>query len=259
MPTRIRAHSHPTRRTSLGMLAVAGLALAAAPALSQGIQTGKIEFDKRCYIVGEHPTVTVTGSSFAPDTSLQLVLKKRNAPAQTLPVTTDAAGGFTLSVPNPGEEVSTEVVDASGLQLADKTLKATKFQAGYTFGVPHRGPTRVKDTMVISGSGFAGGQQGTRGGPESLYLHRVGPGGKTRTELLSLLRPCGFGGTNRVTGRPLFQGGGPKARFDSGRWTFQFDTSSRYSKSTKQKIVLRLRVSRKGIVTPGEQTKIGTP
>jgi hypothetical protein len=174
-------------------------------------------------------------------------------------LSTDAAGGFTLSIPNPGEEVFAEVVDASGIQLASKTLKATKFQAGYIFGVPHHGPTHVKDYMVLSGSGFAGGQQGTRGGPQRLYLHRVGPDGTARTELISLLRPCGFGGTNRVSGRPLFRGGGPKAKFAPGRWTFQFDTSLRYSQATKQKIALRLRVNRKGIVTPGEQTKIAAP
>jgi hypothetical protein len=181
---------------------------------------------------------------------------------RTTPVTTDAAGGFTLTVPNPGETTSAEVTEpGSDLQLASKTLKATKFEAGYKFGVPHRGPTRVKDFMVLFGSGFAGGQQGTRGSGEAgtLYLHRVGPDGKVRTEELSTLQPCGFGGTNRVSGRPLFKGGGFKAKFAAGQWHFQYDTRPRYAKSTKQKIVLTLRVSAKGTVKPGEQTKTGTP
>jgi hypothetical protein len=145
---------------------------------------------------------------------------------QTIPVTTDAAGGFSLSLPNPGESVFTEVLDADGIQR-----------------------------------GFAGGQQGTRGSQEaaSLYLHRVGPNGKAKTEHLSALQPCGFGGTNRVSGRPLFAGGGPTAKMQAGRWQFQFDTSSRYRTSAKQKIVLRLRVSDSGVVTPGEQTKVGRP
>lgn len=246
-----------------GLVLVVGLALAGAPTSTQAISAGKIEFDKSCYLVSEDPTVPVTGSGFDPGASLQLVLKPgqgSSRPAlQTLPITTDPAGGFKLSVPNPGQEVFAEVDDASGDQIAGKTLKATKFMAGYHFGLPHKGPTRVKDIMVLSGSGFAGGQQGTRGGPERLYLHRVGPDGRARTELLSLLRPCGFGGTNRVTGRALFLGGGPKAKVDPGRWVFQFDTKAGYSKATKQKIALTLRVDRAGIVKPGEQTKIGTP
>ena len=237
------------------------LALCGAPASAQDINTGKLAFDKACYVVGEHPTVTVTGSSFSPGASLALVLKKFTTVVQTLPVTTDAAGGFTLSIPNPGEELSAEVLDPSGLQLAAKTLKATKFMAGYKFGFPHKGPTHVKDVMVLSGIGFGGGQQGTRGSGEvgSLYLHRVGPDRKVRTEMLSRLQPCGLGGTNRVSGRALFLGGGPNAKFAPGRWLFQYDTSSRFSKKTKQKIQLTLRVDRKGVVRPGEQTKIGSP
>jgi hypothetical protein len=247
----------------LGFVAIGGLALALAsvPAAAESINNGKIEFDKSCYVVGEHPTVTVTGSSFDPGLSLQFQLKTRDAVVQTVAVTTDAAGGFSLSVPNPGETVSAEVREpGSEDALASKTLKATRFEAGYKFGGPHPGPTRVKDFMVLFGSGFAGGQQGTRGSKEagSLYLHRVGPDGKARTELLSTLQPCGFGGTNRVSGRPLFRGGGPKAKVTPGRWHFQFDTKSRYGKSTKQKIVVTLRVDRKGIVKPGEQTKVGT-
>jgi hypothetical protein len=62
-----------------------------------------------------------------------------------------------------------------------------------------------------------------------------------------------------VSGRPLFLGGGPKAKVESGRWQFQFDTRSRYGKSTKQKIVLTLSVNGKGVVMPGEQTKVGNP
>jgi hypothetical protein len=243
-------------------LAAGGLVLVSVPAAAESLNSGKIEFDKRCYIVGQHPTVTVTGSSFDPGVSLQFQLKKGDAVVRTTPVTADAAGGFSLSVPNPGEQLSAEVIEAgSDLQLAAKTLKATKFEAGYKFGVPHSGPTRVKDYMVLFGSGFAGGQQGTRGSGEagSLYLHRVGPNGKARTETLSTLQPCGFGGTNRVSGRPLFLGGGPKAKVEPGRWQFQFDTRSRYGRSTKQRIVLTLRVNDKGVVKPGEQTKVGTP
>lgn len=253
----------------LGLLAIGALAFASSTAADESLDPGKIEFDKSCYIVGEHPTVTVTGSSFAPGVSLQFLLKKWTgegtgrslAVVQTIAVTADAAGGFSLSVPNPGEELFAEVTNADGIQLASKTLKSTKFQAGYKFGLPHSGPTRVKDNMVLSGSGFAGGQQGTRGSGEagSLYLHRVGPNGKARTEKLSTLQPCGFGGTNRVSGRALFLGGGTKAKVKSGRWHFQFDTRSRYRKSTKQRIVLTLRVNSKGIVKPGEQTKVGTP
>jgi hypothetical protein len=243
-------------------LAIGGLALVSFPAAAESLNSGKLEFDKSCYIVGEHPSVRVTGSSFDPGVSLQLQLKKRDAVVRTVPVTADAAGGFSLSVPNPGEELFAEVTETgSDLQLAGKTLKATKFQAGYKFGFPHSGSTRVKDNMVLFGSGFAGGQQGTRGSGEagSLYLHRVRPNGKAQTEKLSTLQPCGFGGTNRVSGRPLFAGGGPKAKFQPGRWQFQFDTRSRYGKSTKQKIVLTLRVNGKGVVNPGEQTKVGRP
>jgi hypothetical protein len=241
---------------------IAAVLLTGPAALSQQSVTGNIAFDKACYIVGKDPTATMTGSSFAPNASIEVVLKNRETVVQDTPLTTDAAGGFTLSLPNPGVPVSAEVLDAGngdlqGVQLAAKTLNATKFEAGYTFGVPHRGPTRVKDTMVLAGSGFAGGQQSPRGGPESLYLHRVGPRGYLRTELLSKVRTCGFGGTNRVTGRALFLGGGPKAKFAPGRWTFQFDTSSRYRRSTKEKIALRLRVTRRGTVTPGEHTKVG--
>jgi hypothetical protein len=246
----------------VAVVTVGGLASTSFPAAAESLNSGKIEFDKSCYVVGEHPTVTVTGSSFDPGLSLQLLLKRRDTVVRTIPVTSDAAGGFSLSLGNPGEELFAEVTEpGSDLQLAGKTLKATKFQAGYKFGTPHKGPTRVKDTMVLSGSGFAGGQQGTRGSGEtaSLYLHRVGPNGKVRTEKLSTLQPCGFGGTNRVSGRALFLGGGPKAKVEPGQWRFQYDTSSRYAKSTKQKIVLTLRVNGKGIVKPGEQTKVGTP
>jgi hypothetical protein len=235
----------------------AALALTASPAAS--LDTGKIEFDKLCYVVGQHPIVTVTGSSFAPGASLQFALKKGDAPVHTHSVTTNAAGGFVLSIPNPGEWLSAEVTDADGATLATKTLRVTQFRAGYRFGLPHKGPTRVKDYITYFGEGFAGAQQGTRGGPEQLYLHRVGPNGKARTELVSAVRGCGFGGTNRVTGRPLFAGGGPKAKFAPGRWLFQFDTSARYSKAAKQKIVLTLRVDGKGVVKPGEQTKVGAP
>jgi hypothetical protein len=252
------------KRAALALLAAGALALtlASLPAAAESTNGGRIAFDKSCYVVGEHPSVTVTGSSFDPNLNLELRLKKGDAVVQTTAVTTDAAGGFTLSVANPGETLFAEVTEAgSDLQLAGKTLKATKFEAGYKFGVPHHGPTRVKDFMVLFGSGFAGGQQGTRGSGEAgtLYLHRVGPDGKARTEELSRLQPCGFGGTNRVSGRPLFKGGGFKAKFAAGQWHFQYDTRPRYAKSTKQKIVLTLRVSAKGTVKPGEQTKTGTP
>jgi hypothetical protein len=243
------------RRLAILVVIAVGL-----PAVAQSANRGKIEFDKSCYVVGEHPAVVVTGSGFDAGASLQFRLKNRDDVVRTVPVTADAAGGFSLTVPNPGVERFAEVTDAADpdLQLASRTLKATTFQAGYKFGVPHKGPTRVKDNMVLSGSGFAGGQQGTRGSGEtqSLYLHRVGPDGKARTEKLSTLQPCGFGGTNRVSGRALFHGGGPKAKFAPGRWRFQFDTKPRYGKSAKQKIVLTLRVNGKGIVTPGEQTKV---
>jgi hypothetical protein len=246
--------------TSFGAFVIAVIVLPGLPAAAESFNRGALDFDKRCYVVGAHPTVGVSGSSFDPGLNLELRLKRNETVLQTLPVTSDGEGRFALSLPNPGEPVFAEVVEAgSDLQLAGKTLNATKFEAGYKFGTRHKGPTHVKDFMVLSGSGFAGGQQGTRGSNEAdkLYLHRVGPDRRTRTEELSTLQPCGRGGTNRVTGRPLFTGGGPRAKVQAGRWQFQFDTSARYANSTKEKIVLTLRVDRRGIVTPGEQTKRG--
>lgn len=235
------------------------IALSASSAVSASKQ---ISFDRSCYIAVEHPTVTVNGSGFAPGANLALNLQKwvksDKKTLQLFPVTADATGAFSMSFPNPGEDRIVTVSDASepDLDLSTKTLKATKFEAGYKDGMNRKGPTRAKDFMVLFGSGFAGGQQGPRGSGKTgkLYLHRVAPGGSARTEMLSHLRTCGFGGTNQVTGHPLFKGGG-KVRV--GKWKFQFDTKSAYKAGTNQKIVLRLKVSKSGIVTPGEQTKAG--
>lgn len=224
--------------------------------------SGNIEFDLSCYVVGEHPTVTVTGAGFIPSSTLSLNLEKwvsgDKQVVQSFPLTVDAAGAFTLAFSNPGEERIVTVSEASepDVPLVTKTLKATKFEAGYVNGTNRKGPTRVKSNMVLFGRGFAGGQQGTRGSGEtaSLYLHRVAPGGAVRTELLSRLQPCGVGGTNRVSGRALFKG---SASVKAGKWKFQYDTEAKYKTATKQKIVLWLKVSKRGIVKPGEQTKVG--
>lgn len=242
-----------------GLLISACIAFwAPSPASSGTYNPGRIDFDLKCYIVGQHPTVNVLGSKFAPGASLVVQIKESESsdlPLQSFPVSADAAGAFTVSVPNPGQDRSVVVGDGSdpGMSLAFATLKAAKFEAGYYDGTPFAKPTRVKSLRVLFGSGFEGGQQDARG-TSNFYLHRVAPGGKAKTELISRLRTCGYGGTNRHEGRAMFKGSAP---VKPGKWKFQYDTKRKYKSSTKHKVVLRLRVSKGGVVTPREQTRAG--
>src|SRR3954469_2216547 len=91
----------------LGLLVLGAITLPSLPGAAEASNSGGLDFDKQCYVVGEHPTVSVTGRSFDPGLNLEFQLLKGEAVVQRFPVTTDAEGRFSLSFPNPGETLST--------------------------------------------------------------------------------------------------------------------------------------------------------
>ncbi|MBA3300260.1 MAG: hypothetical protein H0T15_00190 [Thermoleophilaceae bacterium] len=188
------------------------VAVTGALVLAPAAQAATVGTDKPCYRSGE--TIRVGGSGFTPGATYTANVNGQQLPNGT--GTVSPAGGFSGSFGAPSLQTPVErsfTFGASdGTNSALATYKVTPF--GVVFS-PNSGDPR-KLRVTYRGFGF--------GPNKRVYLHYV-KGGKLKTTV-SLAVTQGDCGSLSVKKR-LFP-----FRASRGTWTFQYDTSKKYSRST---------------------------
>lgn len=185
---------------------------AAALALPAGAQAAVVSTDRPCYI--ESQPMVIGGSGFAPGSNVTVDTEQVFAAGLA-----DPAGAFTFTT-ETAPIVPTIVPDQKKFTLTAKQdgvpVAAVDFQvANFAFSVT---PSRARPTSKVRYR-FSGFPQG-----KYVYVH-VRRAGKTigTKRLGKALGPCG-----RLSTRARFMPvRGGKVR--NGTYTYQFDTSRRYS------------------------------
>ncbi len=199
---------HAVRR-SIAALATAGTA-AACCAAAGAASAPTLTLSHVCYLLGQR--VAVSGSGFLPDAEYDLSVDGIDF-GQAL---TDASGGFRVRFA-PGGLGAGQAQAVDGLDVSDGVSERT---ARFTI-------TRRTGALIGAGSGVSAQRKvmfevWDVGPRKPVYVHYVLGGHAHRTVPLGTAGgQCGF---LRVSDRPLFP-----FRPAAGRWTFQFDSSRRYS------------------------------
>ena len=206
----------------LRSLALALAASAALPVVAQG--RPNLDVDHRCYTVGD--PVHVSGSGFPQSSAVAFTLLGKPYGSAV----TDAKGHLLAEnglAPSIGPRRFRQVTLRA--QSAGATASTRFSITRLTVSISPRRVESPTDTVTFRARGFPRGH--------SLYLHYITPRGNVLKprRLGRLARPCG----TRTARAPLI--GTPDPH--TGHWRLQFDTRRKYSRKTRPRVRLSVRVS----------------
>lgn len=191
-----------------------------------GAQAATLSVAKACYFNGEKALLTGTG--FAPDGPISFTVNGSRIQAS---VTTNGEGRFEATYPPPPSNTQSRLViratDGAGTS-ASAVLNVSRQRA--VFAEPSSTSNVRTWRAVFKFFGFSRGK---------LFVHYVKPNGKLKKtiELGKLQAPCG---KLRTSKRRVL----PFKNPEFGTWKLQFDTRRSYSRGTKNRRVIPVRVFR---------------
>jgi hypothetical protein len=226
MATRSARRVRPVRLARRGALACAVAALAAGAGASSAAARATIALDPGCYLSGDRGALLGTG--FKPDATWTA---KLSGTRQIGTGRTDARGRIRAKFTAPvyrgtsgTRELTLSVTD--GPNVASTTFVMTPLAASFS---PQSGnPATLRVSWRVLGMGAGRG----------VYVHYVRPNGRLKRTLRigTTDDVCGALKTGRIALFPF--------RYEFGRWTFQVDTRSRYSSTTKPRVSIGFEVRR---------------
>jgi hypothetical protein len=209
------------------MLAVSAVAGLCGSGVALGAPRPTVRTDRACYRVGQ--MVRLVGSGFAPLRTFDVAIDGVDFGRAG----TDVSGGFATSL-RPGGLPAGVAQSVEQLSASDGTASAsTRFtltrQTGARFLASSGNPNTLRAPFEVWG--FA-----ADGGVLPVYLHYVGPSGRSRMTS-ALGRTGGQCGFLRTPPRRVFPFAPAR-----GAWTFQLDTKRSYSRNPGPPVA-RIRVT----------------